>query len=198
MERVGEMIRRLRTEKKEPLRVLAAYLQVDQAVMSKIETGRRKPTRKQVEKLVDYFGADRSEMLVAWLSDRIADELEGESLAPEALKAAEEKVAYRTSAAMDRKSVIDIIKKFFEKDGRIEKVWLFGSFARGEEGPASDVDLAITEVKNTKFSYFDLADVQYRLEKLIHRNVDIGFSEFVSERVSSSISKEAVLIYEKS
>lgn len=95
MDSVGEMIRRLREEKGEPLRVLAAHLQVDQAVMSKIERGQRKPTKKQVEKLAKYFGADKKQMLIAWLSDRIVYEIEGESLAREALKVAEEKIKYK-------------------------------------------------------------------------------------------------------
>ena len=95
MESVGEMIRRLREEKGEPLRVLAAHLQVDQAVMSKIETGQRKPTKEQVEKLAKYFGADKKQMLIAWLSDRIVYEIEGESLAKEALKVAEKKIEYQ-------------------------------------------------------------------------------------------------------
>ncbi|MEX0813856.1 MAG: helix-turn-helix transcriptional regulator [Chitinophagales bacterium] len=93
-ESVGKMIRRLREEKGDPLRVLAAYLQVDQAIMSKIETGQRKPSKEQVEKLAKYFGANKKEMLIAWLSDRIVYEIEGEKLAKEALKVAEEKITY--------------------------------------------------------------------------------------------------------
>lgn len=93
-ESVGKMIRRLREEKGDPLRVLAAYLQVDQAIMSKIETGHRKPSKEQVEKLAKYFGANKKEMLIAWLSDRIVYEIEGEKLAKEALKVAEEKITY--------------------------------------------------------------------------------------------------------
>lgn len=95
MESIGEMIRRLREEKGQPLRVLAAYLEVDQAVMSKIETGHRKATKQHVEKLAKYLGASKKEMLVAWLSDRIVYEIEGENLAKEALKVAEEKIKYQ-------------------------------------------------------------------------------------------------------
>jgi len=95
METIGVMIRRLREEKGDPLRVLAAYLQVDQAVMSKIETGQRKPTKEQVKKLAKYFGADKEEMIITWLSDRIVYVIEGESLAKEALKVAEKKNKYK-------------------------------------------------------------------------------------------------------
>lgn len=95
MESIGELLRRLRKEKGEPLRKVAAYLDVDQAVLSKIETGQRKATKEQVEKLAKYFGADKKEMLVSYLSDRIVYEIEGESLANEALKVAEEKINYQ-------------------------------------------------------------------------------------------------------
>lgn len=94
MESIGEMIRRLREERGEPLRVLAAYLEVDQAVMSKIETGQRKATKQQIEKLAKYFRVNKKEMLITYLSDRIVYEIEGESLAKEALKVAEEKIKY--------------------------------------------------------------------------------------------------------
>lgn len=103
MENIGGMIRRLRVEKGDPLRVLAAHLQVDQAVMSKIERGQRKPTKEQVEKLAKYFGADKKQMIITWLSDRIVYEIEGESLAKEALKVAEEKVKYLSTKGQKRK-----------------------------------------------------------------------------------------------
>jgi len=94
MENIGKMIRRLREERGEPLRVLAAYLKVDQAIMSKIETGHRRATKQQVEKLAKFFEIEKKEMLITYLSDRIVYEIAGESLAQEALKVAEEKIKY--------------------------------------------------------------------------------------------------------
>lgn len=94
MESIGGLIRKLRGEKGEPLRKVAAYLDVDQAILSKIERGQRKVNKEQVEKLAKYFGADKEKMLVAWLSDRIVYEIEGESIAKKALKVAEEKIEY--------------------------------------------------------------------------------------------------------
>jgi len=94
MESTGEMIRRLREIKEEPLRVLAAHLEIDQATMSKIETGQRRASKQQIEKLAKYFRADKKEMIVSWLSDRIVYEIAGENLAQEALKVAEEKIKY--------------------------------------------------------------------------------------------------------
>lgn len=197
MERFGEMIRRLREAKGEPLRVLAAYLKVDQAVMSKIERGHRKPTRNQVEKLAKYFKADKQEMLIAWLSDRIVYEVEGESIAREALKVAEMKIAYGKPKLLTRKSTVKRICHFLERDGRIKRAWIFGSFVRGEDGPISDIDIMVEEYDSAKFSYFDLADIQYQLQKLLNRKVDLGFIGSLKEPASGQIWSEAVLIYAK-
>jgi predicted nucleotidyltransferase len=197
MESIGEMIRRLRQEKGEPIRVLAAFLQIDQALMSKMERGLRNPTREQVEKLAHYFSVDRQMMLVAWLSDRIVHEVEGEDFAGEALQVAEEKVFYQRSRLVDRKTLIKSLRHFFDQDGRIKRAWLFGSFARGDEHSTSDIDLMVEEENSQKFSYFDLSDIQFRLEQMIHRKIDIGFAKGLKKQAAQHIQNEAVLIYEK-
>jgi len=197
-ESIGEMIRRLREKKGEPLRVLAACLQIDQAIMSKIERGQRRITKRQVEKLADYFKANKRDMLVAWLSDQVVYQVEGESLAKEALKVAEEKLAYQNSKSLDRESIVKQISQFLRKDGRINKAWIFGSFARGDDRSTSDIDIMIEEDEEKKFSYFDLADIQYQLEQLVQRKIDIGFASSLKEHLALNIKNEAKLIYEKS
>ena len=94
MSSLGESIRKLREEKELPLRTVAAYLDIDQAILSKIERGHRKPTREQVLKLAEYFKVKKEELLVAWLSDKVVYELEDEDLALKAMQFAEEKIKY--------------------------------------------------------------------------------------------------------
>ena len=53
----------------------------------------------------------------------------------------------------------------------IKKAGLFGSVARGEEGPKSDIDILIQPHK--KMSLFDIFDVQEELEKLTKKNIDL-------------------------
>jgi len=196
MESIGELLRRLRKEKGEPLRTVAAYLDIDQAVLSKIETGHRKATKEQVEKLAKYFGTDKKEMLVSYLSDRIIYEIEGEEYGEDALKVAENKVAYLKFKKSDRNAIVRKIRRYLNKDGRIRKAWIFGSYARGDHRPGSDIDLMVEEKSADEFSYFDLADIQYKLEKILERNVDIGFASSLREGVTEIIQKEAKLIYE--
>jgi len=52
---LGTSIRKLRSELKMPLRTVAAFLQIDQALLSRIERGQRKATRQQVQKLSEFF-----------------------------------------------------------------------------------------------------------------------------------------------
>ena len=92
MESFGNRIKWLREEQQLPLRTVAAYLDIDQAILSKIEHGHRQASREQVLLLAKFFKTNEKELLVTWLIDKLADEIQGEELAKQALKAAEKKV----------------------------------------------------------------------------------------------------------
>jgi len=96
MDSLGDTIRKLREDKELPLRIVAAFLDIDQAILSKIERGHRKPTREHVVKLAEYFKVKENDLLVAWLSDKLVYEVEDEEIALKALQVAEEKVKYIT------------------------------------------------------------------------------------------------------
>lgn len=110
MDNFGETIRKLRIEKELPLRTVAAHLDIGQAILSKIERGQRKATRKQVVKLAKYFKVKESDLLVSWLSDRLVYELADEELALDALKVAEEKIGYLTQPKITNTETISLIK----------------------------------------------------------------------------------------
>lgn len=95
MDSLGDTIRKLREEKELPLRTVAAYLDIDQAILSRIERGQRKATREQVIKLAEYFKVKENDLLVAWLSDKLVYEAGDEEVALKALQVAEEKVKYQ-------------------------------------------------------------------------------------------------------
>jgi transcriptional regulator with XRE-family HTH domain len=95
MNSIGGIIKKMREEKKLPLRIVAAYLNMDQAILSKIERGQRRANREQIVKLAEFFGVDEEELLVMWLSDKVVYEVADENVALKALKVAEEKVKYQ-------------------------------------------------------------------------------------------------------
>jgi transcriptional regulator with XRE-family HTH domain len=96
MKSLGYTLRELRRNKALPLRTIAAYLDIDQAILSRIERGQRKATREQVVKLAEYFNVDENDLLIAWLSDKVVYEVADEHIALQALRVAEEKVKYNT------------------------------------------------------------------------------------------------------
>jgi predicted nucleotidyltransferase/plasmid maintenance system antidote protein VapI len=197
MENLGTTIRKLREENQLPLRVVAAYLDIDQAILSKMERGQRKSTREQVVKLAEYFKVNEENLLVAWLSDKLVYEVADEQIALKALRAAEEKIAYKAYKKTDRRAIIRKIKNYLTKDGRVTKAWLFGSFARGEDNFKSDIDMMIEVPQDSRFSLFDLADIQYYLEKLIDKKVDLVMSEGVKPHVMNRIHHDLIIVYEK-
>ena len=96
MNGIGETIRNLRTDKQLPLRTVAAYLDIDQAILSRIERGERKATREHIVKLAQYFNVPEKDLLITWLADKVVNEVADESVAFEVLRVAEEKVKYNT------------------------------------------------------------------------------------------------------
>ncbi len=95
LESFKDAIRNLREESALPLRKVAAYLDVDQAIISKFEHGTRMPTRDQVIKMADvYFKAEEKALLIKWLAAKVIYEINDDEFAVEAMKAAEEQIRY--------------------------------------------------------------------------------------------------------
>ncbi len=75
---LGNKIRSLRDEQGVLQRQVAAYLEIDTPMFSKIERGNRRAKRSQVIQMATYFKVDEKEMLTLWLADKVLDALEGE------------------------------------------------------------------------------------------------------------------------
>ena len=90
---LGNKIRSLRDEQGILQRQVAAYLEIDTPMFSKIERGDRRAKRSQVIMLAEYFHVDEKKMLTLWLADKILDALKGEdSLALDAIDMAEKTI----------------------------------------------------------------------------------------------------------
>ena len=94
METLGQILKTKREAKGLLLRQVAAYLDIDQAILSKIEKGDRKPNKEHISKLSEILEIDRENLMVQYLSEKIAFELAEEDCATQALRVAEIKVKY--------------------------------------------------------------------------------------------------------
>ena len=94
MKSFGKIIRQAREEKELILRKVEAELNIDQATISKFERGERKPTKEQVVQFANFYNIDKNDLLIAWLSDKLIYNLENETLAEDALRAAEHRIKH--------------------------------------------------------------------------------------------------------
>ncbi len=76
---------------------------------------------------------------------------------------------------------------------KLKKVYLFGSYARNEQKPNSDIDFLIEH--DNDFSLFDLIRLQLDLENELNINVDLISNNSVSKWIENSINKDKILIY---
>jgi Fic family protein len=92
-----KLLKSKRIEKGLKLKDVAFQTQIDQALISKFESGARKPTREQLSKLALTLGIDYNQLLIAWLKEKILYEIEDDSLGLEALILAEKELKYKIS-----------------------------------------------------------------------------------------------------
>jgi transcriptional regulator with XRE-family HTH domain len=92
---IGDKLRKLREESKLPLRKVAALLDIDVAILSKMERGERPLSKEAVMKLAKIYKHDADELTVLFLSQKIVDEVGEEDLALKAMQVAEEQIKYQ-------------------------------------------------------------------------------------------------------
>lgn len=80
------VLKNARIEKKLKVREIAQNLGVDQALISKFESGSRVPTRDQVIKLASILDLSQDELIKLWLKERIISEIRYEPLAIDAVQ----------------------------------------------------------------------------------------------------------------
>ena len=75
---LGKRIKELRDENGVLQRQLAALLEIDTPMFSKIERGDTRAKRTQVVQLANYFNVDEKELLTLWVADKVLDAVEDE------------------------------------------------------------------------------------------------------------------------
>jgi len=89
---LSELLKSKRESKGLLLRELAYKIDVDTALISKIEKGDRKPTREQIDKLAVALDIDYNKLLTLWLSEKVFHELKDENNAQEVLRLVEKRI----------------------------------------------------------------------------------------------------------
>lgn len=93
----GNRIRIIREEQKLLLRQVAPLLDMDTALLSKIERGERQAKKETVLKIAKILKIKSDELLTLWLADQIYDVVKDEDNALKAMMVAEDSVKYLIS-----------------------------------------------------------------------------------------------------
>jgi transcriptional regulator with XRE-family HTH domain len=94
----GEFIRKMRQDREEPLRVVAAAVGIDSTLLSKLEHGDRFPTESQISKFAKIFKVPEGELKGRVIADKVASEYDDDEAALHAAHILQERAApYKTN-----------------------------------------------------------------------------------------------------
>ena len=92
--------------------------------------------------------------------------------------------------------ITDIIVEYFKMQP-VDQVWLFGSYARGEETPDSDIDLLVKFDHSHPIGLFAYARMWRELEERLGRKVDLVEEGTLRPFVEKSANQDKIKIYER-
>lgn len=81
-------------------------------------------------------------------------------------------------------------KQEFQEKYNIEKIALFGSYARGEASESSDIDIMVNMPSNFD-AYYDFKE---HLEASFHKKVDLGMEKTLRSVIADEIKKDLIYV----
>ncbi|MBQ8098821.1 MAG: nucleotidyltransferase family protein [Bacteroidaceae bacterium] len=96
---------------------------------------------------------------------------------------------------MNSQTIQQKVAEYF-KTQPVLKAWLFGSFARGEETPTSDVDILVHLDYSLPVG-LEFFGMYEDLKELLGRNVDLVTEQSLAPFARKSVEKDRLLIYER-
>lgn len=94
-------------------------------------------------------------------------------------------------------SILPKIREYF-KSQPVKKAWLFGSFARNEESPTSDIDILVDyDETHGVVSLFQMGGMLMDLSRIAGRKVDLVEINGIMDFAKASIDRDKILIYER-
>jgi len=95
---------------------------------------------------------------------------------------------------MDRESVLMILSQHRRvlRDYGVKDIRLFGSVARGEAGPGSDVDLIVEFEPSAHIGMFEFSRLRHELSQLLGCNVDLATPNALHKTMREDILREAI------
>lgn len=100
-------------------------------------------------------------------------------------------------AVLSRSEIISAVDLVVREKPEIERVALFGSYARGEATTQSDVDLRVEFAKGAVLGLLAMSGIAGKLETVLGKRVDIVTAEKLDDDLADSIERDGMVIYER-
>lgn len=95
---------------------------------------------------------------------------------------------------LTREQIQKVISEYFAAKP-VKKVWLFGSYARGEADDKSDLDVLV-DIEDNKVGLRYLSWHE-EIEELIHKKVQVVSNGALSKYIRPFVEADKVLLYER-
>ena len=95
-----------------------------------------------------------------------------------------------------KQTIINKMQSFFPAYP-IEKAWVFGSYARGEETRKSDIDIMVRFDRNATVTLIDYARIMNNMSNYLHKKVDLVQEGTLYKFAQESVEQDKILVYER-
>jgi predicted nucleotidyltransferase len=94
----------------------------------------------------------------------------------------------RTLKKTIRESIVAILTRY-----GAERIAIFGSYARGDAGDRSDIDILVRF--NQPKSLIQIVQIEDEIQKSIHMKVDLVTEKAVSPHIAGAIHRDEMVIF---
>lgn len=96
----------------------------------------------------------------------------------------------------DVKRITESVARTARLNSKIRKVYLFGSYARGEAGPESDIDLSLETEPG--FTLIEASRIKQMVAEDLGKHIDVVGVPLPSHKnIYSNFQREKILLYER-
>lgn len=121
---LGDRLKNARISKNIKMREVASFLDIDQALISKFESGDRFPTYNQLDLFSSILDIDISRLKTDWLAEKIVKVVQYESNALEALAVAKSRMEYLVSSkSFELPEISDSLKTKLKYADELKTKW---------------------------------------------------------------------------
>jgi len=192
----GQTIRQARINKGLSLHMLAQQIGWNATSLGKMERNQQAAPANMIAPLAEVLGLTYKALQIQYLQEQLLINFGKADYFADAVNELKNTILPTKENDISRQKTIHIIKRYMSQQA-VDKVWIFGSFARNTYGPNSDIDLLVQFSKPKKIDLFDYVGIKLALEDLTGRAVDLVEQGQELPQIKPIIEREKQLIYER-